>query len=183
LRPDFAESWHNRGSAFLALKRHADALASYDRALTARPDYAEAWKSRGTVLVLLQRYGDALAAFDSAIRIRTNDAGAGRDAHACCDWKERGALASYDEALRLQPGKPDVLYIGRAFCLFSKVSESQLKIAKRCSHRSSYPYARGLLMLRGCSLRLARFCEERETTESRNAVPPRSGLHTCGRES
>ena len=41
LKPDYAEAYNNRGNALRDLKRHADALASYDKAFALKPDLAE----------------------------------------------------------------------------------------------------------------------------------------------
>ena len=52
------------------LKRFAEALASYDRALAVRPDYAEALSNRGTTLHELKRFPEALASYDRALAVR-----------------------------------------------------------------------------------------------------------------
>jgi tetratricopeptide (TPR) repeat protein len=42
VQPDFAEAHLNRGNALQELKRHAEAVTSYERAIMARPDYVDA---------------------------------------------------------------------------------------------------------------------------------------------
>ena len=59
---------------WMELKRHDEALASYDRALTLRPDYAEAHYNRGNALEELKRHDEALASYDRALTLRPDHA-------------------------------------------------------------------------------------------------------------
>ena len=92
IRPDYAEPHVNRGNALKELKRYADALASYDRALAIKPDYAEVHFNRGLVLYALKRYEEAIASYDEASLIRSD--GTLKNVQGCrlyakmqiCDW-------------------------------------------------------------------------------------------------
>ncbi len=53
-----------------ALKRHTEALASYDRALALKPDFAEALNNRAGTLLLLNRHEQALASCEAALAIK-----------------------------------------------------------------------------------------------------------------
>ena len=72
LDPQSALSHFNLGNALFELKRHEEALASYDRAIAIRPDFAQAHHGRATVLGTfeLKRYEEALASYDRALAIR-----------------------------------------------------------------------------------------------------------------
>ena len=61
---------NNRGNALNDLKRHEEALASYDKAIALKPDYAEAYNNRGTALNDLKRHEEALASYDKAIALK-----------------------------------------------------------------------------------------------------------------
>ena len=106
LRPDYAEALYNRGNALQVLKRYAEALASYDRALTVRPDYAEALNNRGSALHELKRYDEALASYDRALTLRPDYAEALYNrGNALQELKRYAeALASYDRALTAAAG-------------------------------------------------------------------------------
>ena len=47
LKPDYAETYNNRGVAKAALGQHDDAITDYDQAIDLKPDYAEAYVNRG----------------------------------------------------------------------------------------------------------------------------------------
>ena len=52
------------------LKRPAEALASYDKAIALKPDYAVAHNNRGNTLMDLKRPAEALASYDKAIALK-----------------------------------------------------------------------------------------------------------------
>ncbi len=104
-KPDYADSWYNKGVTLGVLGRDEDALAAYDKATAVKPDYADAWLNKGATLGELGRYEDALAAYDKAIAIKPNDAEA---------WSNRGIalgslgryedeLVAYDKAISINP--------------------------------------------------------------------------------
>jgi protein O-GlcNAc transferase len=111
VRPDFAEAHFNRGVTLQELKRFAEALASYDHALTVRPDYAEALCNRGVTLHDLKRFAEALASYDRAITVRPDYVEAlcnrGNTLQELTRFTE--ALASYDRALTVRPDYAEAL--------------------------------------------------------------------------
>ena len=50
------------------LKRPAEALASYDKAIALKPDYAQAHNNRGAALRDLKRPAEALASYERRSR-------------------------------------------------------------------------------------------------------------------
>jgi tetratricopeptide (TPR) repeat protein len=104
-KPDYDQTWYNRGVALSDLKRYEEALTSYDQALRHRPDKHEAWNNRGTTLNMLQRYEEAIASFDQALKLKSDEYKA---------WNNRGdalrnlkcyeeAISSYGKALEIKP--------------------------------------------------------------------------------
>ena len=73
------------------LKRHEEALASYDKAIALKPDYAEAYNNRGNALKDLKRHEEALASYDKAIALKPDYAEA---------YNNRGAALRRPEASR-----------------------------------------------------------------------------------
>lgn len=69
INPDNAAAHSNLGLALHALKRFADAIASYDRALAIKPN-AEAYYNRGNSLLALDRFDAALASYDGALSVK-----------------------------------------------------------------------------------------------------------------
>ena len=95
----------NYGAALAALKRHEEALASYDKALAITPRNANILSNRGDTLCDLGRPAEALASYEKAIAY---------DARCLSALVNRGillrdlgrsteALASYDKALAIDP--------------------------------------------------------------------------------
>ena len=100
-----AEAHVNLGNGLRALKRHDEAIASYDRAIALKPGLADVHASRGNALLDLKRPAEALASYDRAIALNPNLAGAhnnrGNALQDFCRYDE--AVASYDRAIALRP--------------------------------------------------------------------------------
>jgi Tfp pilus assembly protein PilF len=111
LRPGLDRAHFHRANALHALKRHDEALASYDRALALRPGLAIAHSNRGNVLQALSRFNEAMASYDRAIALRPRFALAHYNrGNALQDLKRfDDALASYDRALALRPDLAEAL--------------------------------------------------------------------------
>jgi protein O-GlcNAc transferase len=91
LKPDHAAAWTNRGAAFLALRRHSEALASFGRALRLDPHDAEALSNRATAWFEMQCYERAAEDYARLLEIAPEFPDAiGNLALArayCCDWR------------------------------------------------------------------------------------------------
>jgi tetratricopeptide (TPR) repeat protein len=89
----------------LALRRAAEAVASYDKALALRPDDPSTHYNRGNALMQLGRYEGASASYDSAISLRPDYAEAySNRGNALMELKRaQEALASFDAAIALKP--------------------------------------------------------------------------------
>jgi tetratricopeptide (TPR) repeat protein len=105
LAPGSVEAWANLGLALVAIDRHDEAVASFDRALAIRPDFAEVLCSRGVALGKLGRYEQALAGFDHALAIRPDYPEALYNRGVMLGHLERHehAVDSYDRALAIDP--------------------------------------------------------------------------------
>jgi Flp pilus assembly protein TadD len=87
------------------LRRPAEAVESYGRAIALRPDYAEAFNNLGAALRDLRRPAQALASCGRAIALKPDYAEAfNTRGNALTDLnRPEEALASYDEAIALKP--------------------------------------------------------------------------------
>ena len=95
----------NHGLALAGLKRFADAIESYDCALSLRPDNAEVRYNRGNALLALGRPLDALEAYERALRARPDhvEALCNRGAALAALGRNDEALASYERTLAVAP--------------------------------------------------------------------------------
>ncbi|TFH65208.1 MAG: tetratricopeptide repeat protein [Candidatus Zixiibacteriota bacterium] len=93
------------------LKRHQQALDSYDMALKYGSRDAVVWYARGGVLRSLKQFDKALASYDSALA---------RNASPAAVWSEKSvtlflmgryeeSLSSCDKALIYAPGRSDLI--------------------------------------------------------------------------
>jgi Tfp pilus assembly protein PilF len=112
IRPDIAEVLYNRGNALQALRRPAEALASYDRVLAIKPDHVGALNNRGLALAGLHRPADALMSFERVLAIQPDHARALNNRGNTLQELRRPAeaLASYERALVVQPAYAEAHY-------------------------------------------------------------------------
>lgn len=105
LDPDAAAAHHDRGLALRALKRPADAVASYDRAIALEPGHAVAYRNRGTALHDLSLFDEAIASYDKAVALKPDDAAAHyqRGNLLLRLARAKDALASFDAAIAVDP--------------------------------------------------------------------------------
>jgi tetratricopeptide (TPR) repeat protein len=101
----------NRGLALAGLQRFAEAIASYDRALSLRPGEAEVLYNRGNALLALGRPLDALDAYERALLARPDYAEAlcNRGAALATLGRNDEALANYDRVLAKRPDHAEAL--------------------------------------------------------------------------
>jgi tetratricopeptide (TPR) repeat protein len=93
------------GGALLALRRHREALASFDAVLTLQPDCVEAHHGRGMALHQLRQPEAALASFDAALALQPRSAELYNSRGNALRRLRRlpEALSTYERALALQP--------------------------------------------------------------------------------
>ena len=105
-------AWFNRGNALFSLKRYAEALASYNRAVALWPGHAPLLNNRGNALFGLGRKLEALAAFDRAIAAAPDYAEAHFNRGNVLRALDRRteALASFDRAAALDPGHAELQF-------------------------------------------------------------------------
>ncbi len=90
------------------MKRHDEALTSYDRALALNKDFAEACNNRGAALAALKRHEEAITSYDRALALKPGFAEALQNRGAALSHLGRHEAAGKDleRALRLDPNLP-----------------------------------------------------------------------------
>lgn len=66
---NYAYVWHHRGDVMYQLKRYAEAISSYEKAIQLDPQYARSMYSQGLVLAELGRDREALTAYNNALEL------------------------------------------------------------------------------------------------------------------
>jgi tetratricopeptide (TPR) repeat protein len=119
--PNSAEVHNNRGVLQQMLKRHGEALASYEKAIALKPDYANAHFNRAVILKLQNRFDESLASYDKALALNPSHAEAHNNRGSLLQDMRRydEAIASYDRAIA---SKPDyaMAYNNRGAAMLSK---------------------------------------------------------------
>jgi len=104
-RPSSADAHIHLGHVLRALKRDADALASYDKALALDPGNLDALGNRGDVLLLLRRPAEALDCFERILAAEPGhlEARANRGAALATLARHAEALEDFDAVLAAAP--------------------------------------------------------------------------------
>jgi len=115
---DQAAARIQRGNAYAAINRTAEALEDYDAALQLAPQSSQAHNNRGLIYYRLGQYDSALADYDAAIRLVPQDAKAlvnrGKVYVAMDSFTL--AIKDYDAALRIKPANAfALLQRGRSY--------------------------------------------------------------------
>ena len=107
-----SNEWYNKGSTLHELRRFAEALDAYNKALEINPDNAKVLFSKGTVLKSLMRYDEALDAFNMSLEINPHDAKTlCAKAELLMDLAQyEEALDAYSRAVSLAPEDPEIWY-------------------------------------------------------------------------
>src|SRR4029079_461767 len=93
-KPDDADAWHARGFALKLLRRRAEALSCFDKAVMLAPKNATIRASRANMLFEVERFDDA--ARDYEILLAEEGAPAWVQGYLtmcrlhCCDWRGLG---------------------------------------------------------------------------------------------
>jgi tetratricopeptide (TPR) repeat protein len=104
-RPNSADAHIHLGHVLRALKRDADALASYDKAVALDPGNGDALGNRGDVLLALRRPAEALDCFERILAAVPGhaEARANRGAALATLGRHEEALADFDAVLAAAP--------------------------------------------------------------------------------
>ncbi len=70
MQPENPEAWRSKGIALFELRRHKEALQSFDEAIRLKPDDPETWYDKAFCLLELERSEEATVAFKEARRLR-----------------------------------------------------------------------------------------------------------------
>jgi tetratricopeptide (TPR) repeat protein len=89
----------------MALNRPAEAVETYDRALSIHPNFFQGWCNRGVALERMNRLEDAIASYDRAIALRADltAAHANRGNALAALGRHEAAVDSFDRALATKP--------------------------------------------------------------------------------
>jgi tetratricopeptide (TPR) repeat protein len=114
-RQDDPELWMAHANLLEQLRRHEQAIASYDQALTLQTqagiaDPAPAW-GKGNILFALARYEEAIHAYDQALAVSAKNAQLLQNRGLALSYlgRHQEAASSYDQALKARPDDPAVL--------------------------------------------------------------------------
>jgi tetratricopeptide (TPR) repeat protein len=105
LKPNSAEFYVNRGTAYAKEGDHDRALADYDRGVALKPDNANAYLNRGAAYVEIGDYRRGKADLDRAIILKPTSSGAyaNRGSAHMLKGNYVQALTDYNHAITLQP--------------------------------------------------------------------------------
>jgi tetratricopeptide (TPR) repeat protein len=112
-----ANDYVEQGKALYFEGQYEDAIAFYEKAITAEPENLKAWLSRGAALAKLQRYDEAIAAYEkvTALKPDFSEAWFGKGLVLTRMQKYEAAIAAYTQLTDL---KPDfyLAWFGKARC-------------------------------------------------------------------
>ena len=111
IEPDNPAAHSDLGNVLRSLRRHSDAITSFDRALALVSDYPDAHNNRGVALHEMGRHEEALLGFGRALALKPDYVQAFYNRGNALQALKRPleALESYERALSLKPRYPEAL--------------------------------------------------------------------------
>jgi len=99
----------NQGMQQAKAGNYADAIATWDRALSQQPTLYKAWLNRGNALVMLRQPQAAIASYDKALELQPGlyEAWGNKGVALLNLGKYEEAIAAFDEALKLKSDYPE----------------------------------------------------------------------------
>ena len=118
LDPNFADAYHNRGSAYLDLDQYDRAIDDYNQAIRLDPNSAPSYNNRGHWYYKKVQFERALEDYNLAIRLDPNLVFAynNRGVAYANLGQHKQAIEDYDQAIRLDP-KYTLAYKNREIAL------------------------------------------------------------------
>jgi len=105
LKPNDADNYKLRGTAYSQEKLYDQAIIDFNKAIQLNPEDAEAYASRGGAYTEKKEYDNAISDFNEAIRLNPNCISAYRFRGAMYGVKGEyvNSISNYNEVLRLDP--------------------------------------------------------------------------------
>lgn len=177
--------WNNRGVYELGIRRNADALDCFDRALVLEINYAPAWHGRGVALKELGYHEAAVASFDRALELDPENAETLSNRGITLRELKRydEALASFEQASHIQPDykflQGNILHCRQLLCHWQGITELEARVlqAVDAGKTACTPFP---FLAIASSLRQQRLCVERYVENNRPVKP--SGLTEPARQ-
>jgi len=72
LKPDFLESYFNRGLTYVRLKKYKQAISDHTKVLEINPNLVEAYYTRGLIREYLKDYDSAIRDYSRALELNPN---------------------------------------------------------------------------------------------------------------
>jgi tetratricopeptide (TPR) repeat protein len=94
LNPRSEQAWFKRGVALLCLKRHDEALVSFERALTLNAGNNQAWFNKGLALLRLNRIEESNKRLRRGFTAGQARSEPGAKRNTLCAGKVRGVLVA-----------------------------------------------------------------------------------------
>jgi hypothetical protein len=86
LEADYYLPWHNRGISLHALRRYAEAIDDFSKAVELKPDFASSWSARGDAKSALRRWKEAIDDYTQSIALKPDNE---------LVWRRRGEAHRY----------------------------------------------------------------------------------------
>jgi tetratricopeptide (TPR) repeat protein len=158
----------------MALNRPAEAVETYDRALSVHPNFFQGWCNRGVALERMNRLEDAIASYDRAIVLRADltAAHANRGNALAALGRHEAAVDSFDRALASKPDFAEIhLNRGNSLARLRRSEEALASYERAlaiCPDMAEAQFGRGMVFREQTRFEQAARCFDRAIALNRN---------------